>query len=149
MKTKDVAGMDERLPLIEWVKERHANCIRLADSKRDADRVGWLLDAGYFAKIITLLTAREAVRPAADTPRLPEADELAAEIARAEMHGKIFASAHEAKGVLDEELEEFWEWVMMKRKDRVASEMHKELIQLAAMAIKAIRSMENFVGGDV
>jgi hypothetical protein len=81
--------------------------------------------------------------------RLPEADELAAEIARAEIHGKIFASAHEAQGVLDEELEEFWDWVMMKRKDRVASEMHKELIQLAAMAIKAIRSMENFVGGDV
>lgn len=74
---------------------------------------------------------------------------LGDELARAERHGKTFASLHEAYAVMFEELNEVWDIAKQKRKDRKPEELRKELIQCAAMAIKAIRSMENFVGGDV
>ena len=48
-----------------------------------------------------------------------------------------------------EELDEVWDITKQKRKNRSAKELEKELIQIAAMAIKAIHSMKNFVGGSV
>jgi len=60
-------------------------------------------------------------------------------------HGATFASAHEAYGVILEEVEEFWEIVKLKRCKRDRSAMRRELIQIAAMAVKALASMDNFV----
>ena len=56
-----------------------------------------------------------------------------------------FASAHEMYAVLQEEVDEVWDIVKQKRKNRSREELRKELIQVAAMAIKAIKSMDKFV----
>lgn len=64
-------------------------------------------------------------------------------------HGKTFATLHEAYAVILEELDEIWDVTRQKKRDRDAEALRKELIQLAAMAIKAVKSMENFVGGNV
>ena len=48
-----------------------------------------------------------------------------------------YNSAHEALGVITEEFEEFKDEVKLKQQDRVADKMKKELIQLAATAIRA------------
>ena len=76
-------------------------------------------------------------------------DAIYAEFRRAAMHGEKFASAHEAYAVILEELDEFWEIVRQKRKNRSVLEIEKELIQLGAMALKALNSIENFTGGKV
>ena len=75
--------------------------------------------------------------------------EIQAEVLRAARHGAQFASLHEAYAVILEELDEVWEITRLKKRDREASKIRKELIQLGAMAVKAIESMENFVGGTV
>ena len=51
-------------------------------------------------------------------------------------HGP-FRSAHEAYGVLAEEVDEFWDEVKRKRAERSKERMRAELIQVAAVAIKA------------
>jgi hypothetical protein len=48
-----------------------------------------------------------------------------------------------------EELDEVWDITRLKRKDRNAAELRTEFIQIAAMAVKAIGSVDNFVGGKV
>ena len=48
-----------------------------------------------------------------------------------------FNSAHEAYGVLMEEVEEFWEEVKKKRKLRDYRRIRAELLQVAAVAIRA------------
>lgn len=75
--------------------------------------------------------------------------EIAAEVERAKVHGEHFHSLHEAYAVMLEELHEVWEITMQKRKDRDQDKLRKELIQVAAMAVKAIESMPNLVGGNV
>ena len=75
--------------------------------------------------------------------------EIDAEVRRAERHGDKFANAHEAYAVILEELDEVWEIVRQRKHDRSAHEFKKELVQVAAMAIKAIYSMDNFVEGQV
>ena len=70
------------------------------------------------------------------------------ELEAAKRHGG-FNSLHEAYSVILEELDEIWDITKLKKKDRDANEIKKELIQLAAMAIKAYNSVENFVGGKV
>ena len=75
--------------------------------------------------------------------------EILKEVERSRMHGEKFASAHEAHSVILEEVEEFWEIVKMKKCVRDPEKMRKELVQVTAMAVKAIGSMENFVGGEV
>jgi NTP pyrophosphatase (non-canonical NTP hydrolase) len=53
-----------------------------------------------------------------------------------------FNSAHEAYGVLAEEVDEFWEEVRKKRRDRNIDAMQKELIQVAAVAVKYAAMLE-------
>jgi hypothetical protein len=75
--------------------------------------------------------------------------DVAMELDRATAHGKEFASLHEAYAVILEELDEVKEIAWMKKKNRNEEELRHELIQVAAMAIKALASMHNFVGGNV
>jgi hypothetical protein len=75
--------------------------------------------------------------------------EIGAEAARAEKHGKFFANAHEAYGVILEEVEEFWDIVKLKKRERSRAKMREELIQIAAMAVKGIESIDSFYGGEV
>ncbi len=75
--------------------------------------------------------------------------EIEDEVKRAEVHGKQFASLHEAYAVILEELDEVWDITRLKRKNRDKQQLREELIQVAAMAVKAIGSMENFVGGKI
>ena len=51
-------------------------------------------------------------------------------------------SAHEAYAVILEEVEEFWAETMKKRAERDKANMRKELIQIAAMACRAIADLE-------
>jgi hypothetical protein len=74
---------------------------------------------------------------------------IEAEVARADRHGATFASLHEAYAVILEEVDELWEIARQKRKYRRAPDIEKELVQIAAMAIKALHSMPNFIGGSV
>jgi hypothetical protein len=50
---------NELRPLLtvgEWVKERHANCLRIAKTKPEGfDKAGWLEDAAYFRAILDQL----------------------------------------------------------------------------------------------
>jgi hypothetical protein len=41
--------------VIEWLKERRANCLRIAAEKTGADRTGWEEDAAYFGEAIMLI----------------------------------------------------------------------------------------------
>ena len=72
-----------------------------------------------------------------------------AELGRAARHGAQFASLQEAYGVIFEELDEIWDHTRLKRLDRNRDETCKELVQFAAMAIKGLHSLDNFVGGTV
>lgn len=72
------------------------------------------------------------------------AEDIDDEIARARKWGEKFASLHEAWAVAWEELDEIWEITRQKRNERDPEKLRKEFVQLAAMAIKAIHSMENF-----
>lgn len=40
---------------LEWLEERLANSMRLADEKSGADRAGWVEDAAYYAKTIAIV----------------------------------------------------------------------------------------------
>lgn len=63
---------------------------------------------------------------------------VAEELSRAcKLHNGM-NSAHEAYSVILEELDEFWEEVRKKREYRSAETMKKELVQIAAMACRAI-----------
>lgn len=75
--------------------------------------------------------------------------DIEAELKRAEAHGGTFGTLHEAHGVIAEELYEVWLITVQKKKNRDPEVLRKELIQVAAMAIKAIQSLENFTGGKV
>lgn len=77
------------------------------------------------------------------------ADDIDREIYNAKRHGEKFASLHEAYAVILEEVEEVWEITLQKKKDRDPAKLRKELIQVAAMAIKALHTIDDFVGGTV
>lgn len=59
---------------------------------------------------------------------------LAEEVAKARDKHAPINSAHEGYAVLLEEVDEFWDWVKMKRSKRDPKEMLIELVQIAAMA---------------
>lgn len=64
-----------------------------------------------------------------------------AELQRARQHPQ-FNSAHEAYGVLKEEVDEFWDEVKKKSKNRDPANMLLELVQIAAVAQKAAESLK-------
>ncbi len=41
--------------VIEWLKERRSNCLRIAASKTGPDRIGWEQDALYFEAAIMMI----------------------------------------------------------------------------------------------
>lgn len=77
-----------------------------------------------------------------DIPNLLPADEYGLQYVRAEidrargLHDPM-SSAHEAYSVILEELDEFWEEVKKKREKRDPDKLFKELIQVAAMCVRA------------
>lgn len=87
------------------------------------------------------------------TTQIPTRDKLAKdifdELDRASKHGATFSSLHEAYGVILEEIDEVWDITRQKKKVRSKKDLREEFIQIAAMAVKALYSMDNFVGGDV
>ena len=54
-------------------------------------------------------------------------------------HPKPFGSPHEAYGILAEEVAEFFDEVRRKRVRK--SEMKKELLQVAAVAVRAVEDL--------
>ena len=54
----------------------------------------------------------------------------------------MFASPHESYAVIKEELDEFWDEVKKSKDGKMTDEMRMELIQVAAMCVKAILSGE-------
>jgi hypothetical protein len=68
--------------------------------------------------------------------------EIDREIKRAvAKHGPL-RSAHEAFGVLLEEVDEFWEEVRKRTRQRNKRNTRKELIQIAAIAIRTIQDLK-------
>lgn len=57
------------------------------------------------------------------------------EVSRARGMHSPMNSAHEGFAVLAEEVDELWDHVKMKQKNRDLNEMRKEAIQVAAMAV--------------
>ena len=58
-----------------------------------------------------------------------------------------YASAHEAYAVLKEEVDEFWDHVKTNQKRRDLVAMRKELIQIAAVALRAATEVCDEVNG--
>lgn len=55
------------LPLKAWLKEREANCLRIANTKTSSDKAGWLEDASYFSQCIELLSRAPAAQETTET----------------------------------------------------------------------------------
>lgn len=53
-----------------------------------------------------------------------------------EKHGPYYASAHEGFAVMYEELDELWEEVRKKSKNRDLANMREECVQIASCALK-------------
>jgi hypothetical protein len=73
-------------------------------------------------------------------------DDVDREITRAQAKHKAMHSAHEAYAVILEELDEAWELIKTQPGEAipeswVAAELRKELIQVAAMAVRAIEDL--------
>jgi hypothetical protein len=64
-------------------------------------------------------------------------DSVAFQVDRDEAAWGPYNSAHEAKGILDEEVWEFTKEVYVKQELRDLNKMRKELLQIAAVAIRA------------
>ncbi len=49
-------GLRPALTVEEWIKDRHANCLRIAKTKPEGfDKAGWLEDADYFQAVLERL----------------------------------------------------------------------------------------------
>ena len=75
------------------------------------------------------------------------ASEALVEAERAAKTWPRYASAHEAYGVLAEEVDEFWQHVKTKQERRDLRAMRKELIQIAAVALRAATEVCDEVNG--
>lgn len=62
-------------------------------------------------------------------------------------YGSTFTSAHEGYAVLLEELDELWDEVKKKHPDKYR--MYEEAVQVGAMAMKFILSMDSWTSMDV
>lgn len=65
-------------------------------------------------------------------------DEIDREVGRAESLHAPINSLHEGYAVILEELDEFWEQVRLKARDRDPVAVRTELIQTAAMCVRTI-----------
>lgn len=63
-------------------------------------------------------------------------DEIHIELNWAKNNWPPFNSAHEGFAILKEEVDELWECVRTKQKNRDLKQMKKEAIQVAAMAVR-------------
>ena len=63
-------------------------------------------------------------------------NKVQSEVDQAKANWPPFNSAHEGFAVLKEEVDELWDWVRVKQKDRNIELMKKEAIQVAAMAVR-------------
>ena len=63
-------------------------------------------------------------------------EEIEGELTRAVEAYPAFNSAHEGFSVLNEEVDELWDHVRVKPKNRDAEAMQQEAIQIAAMALR-------------
>jgi hypothetical protein len=63
------------------------------------------------------------------------------EVASSSMDNPPMRTLHEGFGVLIEEVDEFWEEVRKKRNARDIEKIRKELIQVAAVAVKIVRDV--------
>ena len=68
-------------------------------------------------------------------------EDMVEEWFRAEALYPNFHSMHEAYAVMLEELDELWEQVRKKPQDRDPEVIYKELIQIAAMALRTVTSL--------
>jgi hypothetical protein len=50
---------------LDWLEERLANSLRLADEKNGNDRAGWVEDAAYYAKTLAILRTLSGTPPPA------------------------------------------------------------------------------------
>lgn len=73
--------------------------------------------------------------------------EVEAEVASATAFWPAMNSAHEGYGVLMEEVDELWDHVKVKQKNRDLVAMRKEAIQVAAMAVRFAAEVTDEVGG--
>ncbi len=64
------------------------------------------------------------------------------ELDRAQELHRPLASHHEAYAVIREELEEYWDEVKLKAHERSHEAMVEELVQIAAMALRALIDLE-------
>lgn len=94
----------------------------------------------------TMETIQELGRVTAKADFLTAVD---AEETAARRHESTFHSLHEAYAIILEEVDELWEITRLKKRNRKPEDIRKELVQIAAMAVKAALSIDNFVGGDV
>jgi len=67
--------------------------------------------------------------------------EVAEEVGRATNLHLPQLSAHESYAVILEEVDEFWDEVKKKSRERSNAAMRTELIQIAAMAVRAIHDL--------
>jgi hypothetical protein len=47
------------MTVVDWLRERKENCIRIAAEKSGDDKAGWLSDAAYFERAIVMLSPDE------------------------------------------------------------------------------------------
>lgn len=74
-------------------------------------------------------------------------EEVDHEIVAAERLFPAMRNVHEGYAVLLEEVDEFWEHVKTNHKHRDTARMRKELIQVAAMALRVIKDCCDREGG--
>jgi len=68
-------------------------------------------------------------------------NELDEEIKKAQAKHAPMVNSHEAYAVILEEVDEFWDEVRKQTQDRERSAMRKELLHIAAMAMRAIHDL--------
>ncbi|MCW4027351.1 MAG: hypothetical protein NWE76_07720 [Candidatus Bathyarchaeota archaeon] len=64
------------------------------------------------------------------------ADDVVAEVRRAEMKFPPFNTPHEGYAIIKEELDELWEEIRKQYDVRTKEKMRKEALQVAAMAVR-------------
>ena len=94
--------------------------------------------AAYIQKIIDNVRSSQEINI---IPLEDVLDQIKQEVETAESKWPPMNSAHEAYGVLMEEIDELWDHVKTNQKRRNIQEMRAESIQVAAMAVRFVRDI--------